>query len=363
MLRRILVVVQFSFSIILIISAFVISGQLRYIRNKNLGYSREHVLYIPGNRNLRQSIDTFKRELLQNLLISSVATSDMLPTNYITSTNGVQWDGKNPDDNTQFFITAVDYDYIPALGMELAEGRNFSRDYTADGTAGYIINEEALKVMDIDSPIGKGIIVGVVKNFHFKPLQEKIAPIVLRFTPRYFTYIFIKMSSTDISGTVNSIRKTWNKFAPGYPFEYNFLDETFNSLYKSNQHAGKIFSYFTFLALFVSCLGIFGLAAFMAEQRTKEIGIRKVLGASMPGVVMLLSREYLVLVVLANVIAWPAAYYAMNKWLQGYAYHANLSAGTFVFSSLLAILVALLTVSFQSVKAAAVNPVNSIKHE
>jgi len=371
MLRRLLVIIQFSLSIILIISTFVISGQLSYIRNKNMGYNRDHVLVFPGNRSLRSHIESFKRDLMQNPLITSVATSDMLPTNYSTSTNGVEWEGKNPDDNTSLFITSVDYDYITTLEMELISGRNFSRDFTATGPAGYIINEEALKVMGFDSPVSKrltlwnkeGTIVGVVKNFHFKSLHEKIAPTILRLNPRSFSYVFVKIGGENIAGTLNSIKKIWETLAPGNPFEYNFLDETFDGLYKSEQRAGKIFSYFTFLALFVSCLGIFGLAAFMAEQRTKEIGIRKVLGATVPTIILLLSREFVVLVALANVIAWPVAYFTMNKWLKSYAYHTDMTIMTFIFSAMIALVIALITVGYQSVKAASVNPVTSLKNE
>lgn len=371
LLRRILCVVQSSLSIILIICTFVISSQINYIRNKDLGYKKDHVFCMQGNRIIQKQIESFKTELLQNSDVIGVATSNVLPVNYRDYTTGVDWEGKDPNADIAMFVASVDHDYISTMGMEMIAGRDFSIKYSTDASSSYILNEEAAKLMGSGSPVDKqftlwgdpGKIIGVVKNFHFKTLHEKIAPVVLRLRPKNFRYVFVKTKSENISVALSSIEGAWKKFSPGYPFEYKFLDETLYSLYKSDQRIDSIVKYFTFIVIFVSCLGLLGLSAFMAEKRTREIGIRKVLGASMSEIAMLLSKEHMSLVVLANIVAWPAAYYAMNKWLQNFAYHTTISIWMFILSAALTMLIALLTVGYLVLKAAAANPVDSLRYE
>jgi putative ABC transport system permease protein len=232
------------------------------------------------------------------------------------------------------------------------------------------LNEEAVKQMGLDSPVGKwlthfekGEIIGVVKNYHFMPFSFEIQPLMLLYNPQNFRYAMIRVSGMNIPQTIGSIEKLWNKFAPEYPFEYHFLNEDFEEIYRNERRMGEVFRNFTFLAVFISCLGLFGLASFMAEQRTKEIGIRKVLGASVSGITILLSKEFTKWVVVANAIAWPVAYFAMNKWLQGYAYRVEFSLLTFALAGVLALVISVLTVSYQAIRAALANPVESLKYE
>jgi len=249
------------------------------------------------------------------------------------------------------------------------EGRNFSWDLSTD-TSHCILNEEAVKQMGLDSPLGKwlrhgekGEIIGVVKNYHFMPFTYEIQPLMLLYNPQLFRYAMVRIRGMNIPQTIGSLEKLWKKFAPEYPFEYHFLNEDFDTIYQNERRMDEVFRYFTFLAVFISCLGLFGLASYMTEQRTKEIGIRKVLGASISGVILLLSKEFTKWVVLANVIAWPVAYFAMNRWLQGYAFRVNISLLTFALAGMLALFISLLTVSYQAIRAALANPVDSLRYE
>jgi putative ABC transport system permease protein len=224
--------------------------------------------------------------------------------------------------------------------------------------------------MGLDSPVGKwlrhfakGEIIGVVKNYHFMPMRYEIQPLMLLYNPQNFRYTMIRISGTEIPQTLSFLGKLWNKFAPEYPYEYHFLNEDFEEIYKSESRMGEVFRYFTFLAVFISCLGLFGLASFMAEQRTKEIGIRKVLGASISGITVLLSKEFTKWVAVANAVAWPVAYFAMNKWLQAYAYRVKLSLVTFALAGVLALIISILTVSYQAIRAALADPVESLRYE
>jgi hypothetical protein len=267
---------------------------------------------------------------------------------------------------------ACDHDYIKTFEMELAQGRDFSRDFPTD-LQNYIVNEEAIKLMGLEDPVGKlfsiwqyeGQIIGVVKNFHSRPLHNTIEPLVLTLAQQNWgpSYVFLRIRPENISQTLDDLSKTWEKFAPSYPFDFLFLDEDFEQLYRTDQRTGTIFRYFAILAIFISCLGIFGLAAFTAEQRTKEIGIRKVLGASVSGIVSLISREFVILLTLANVIAWPLAYFLMNRMLNNYAYRTNITVWIFLIAGILAYCIALLSVSYQAFKAARTDPASSLRYE
>jgi len=256
--------------------------------------------------------------------------------------------------------------------MEMAQGRDFSRDFPTD-VQNYIVNEEAVKLMGLEDPVGKlfsiwqneGQIIGVVKNFHSRPLHNTIEPLVLTLAQNDWgpNYIFLRIGPDNISQTLDNLAKTWKKFAPNYPFDFQFLDEAFEQLYRTDQRTGTIFKYFAILAIFISCLGIFGLASFTAEQRTKEIGIRKVLGASVSGIVSLISKEFVVLLTLANVIAWPLAYFLMKRMLNNYAYRTNITLWIFLTAGVLAYSIALLTVSYQAFKAARTDPARALRYE
>ena len=367
-LRKVLVVFQFSLSIFLIISTTVIYSQLQYIQSKDLGFNKENLIYAGINEGIRNNYEAIKNEMLRDPQILKMTRTFQLPS-YNRYSAPVEWEGKAPDQNINFNISVVDPDYLDTMGLELIQGRNFSYEFSTD-TSKYILNEEAVKQMGLDSPIGKwlefggkGEIIGIVKNYHYMPFTYKIEPLILYYNPSYFRYTMLRIRGNDIPQTMGFLENIWGKFAPEFPFEYHFLDEDYERIYRTEQRLGELFRYFTFLAIFISCLGLFGLASFMAEQRTKEIGIRKVLGATVSGVTLLLSREYTKWVLLANILAWPFAYFAMHKWLQGFAYQVEMSVLTFVIACLLTLATALLTVSYQAIKASIANPVEALRHE
>ena len=375
--RKALVVLQFSISVFLIISTFVIFKQLHFIRNRNLGYQKEHIVTIPLRGNAGQQYEAFKSELSRDSRVSHVAATSEVPVLIYYLHIGYDWEGKDPKKESRMNELLVDYDFIETMNMSIAQGRGFSREYATDASEAYIINEAAVQAMDIESPVGKrfsapthdgmreGTIIGVVKDFHFRPLHDEIDPLVMFIVPEKFNFFCIRVKSgiSDLPGTIGYIKSVWNKFTPNFPFKYNFLDSTFDKLYRSEQKTGSVFGYFTFLAIFISCLGLFGLASQMTEMRTKEIGIRKVFGASVSGITLLLSKDFMKWVVVANVIAWPTAYFAMNKWLQNFAYRTSIGIEIFILSGILAFVIALITVSFQSIRAAVADPVNSLRYE
>lgn len=270
------------------------------------------------------------------------------------------------------YITSIDYDFLNVFGIELIHGRNFSREFSTDAEKGLIINETVAKRMEWENPVGKkfptymlrnGEVIGVVKDFHFQTMHHHIAPLALILNPERSSCLCARIKMNDVPGTIAFIEKTYKKFSPSHPFEYYFLDESFNRMYNTEQRLGSIFGYFSFLAIFIACLGLFGLASFTVEQKTKEIGIRKVLGASVPGIFSLLSKGLTKWILLANIISWPLAYYFLNKWLQNFAYRVNLNVWIFILSGLVALAIALLTVSYQTIKAATANPVESLRYE
>jgi putative ABC transport system permease protein len=320
------------------------------------------------NDTVAQNYEAIKSEMIQNPTIMNVTRTFQIPS-YNRYSVSADWEGKDPSQTINLNISIVDPDYLDTLKLELIEGRNFSWDLSTDKSH-CLLNEEAVKQMGLDSPVGKwldhgerGEIIGVVKNYHFMPFSYEIQPLMLLYNPQNFRYAMIRISGMNIPQTLGSIEKVWNKFAPEYPFEYNFLNEDFEKIYKNEMRMGEVFRYFTFLAVFISCLGLFGLASFMAEQRTKEIGIRKILGASVSGITILLSKEFTKWVVVANAIAWPVAYFAMNKWLQGYAYRVKFSLLTFALAGAVALVISILTVSYQAIRAALANPVESLRYE
>jgi predicted permease len=370
-LRRILVVSQFTATIVLIIGTIVMYKQLDYIRNKDIGLDRDHVLAISMNSELRKAYRAFKNEIKQNPNVINVTAARRIPTN-IGHINPVYWEGKGPEDYVTMTDASVDYDYFETLGMQIIQGRSFSEEYATD-MENYVLNEEAARITELESPIGKmfscweaeGIIIGIVKNFHTSSLHTEIGPVIFTLSQRHGShrYIFAKIRPNDIPGTIGYLEKKAAEFAPNNLFEYTFLDDEFNRQYGNDQRRGEIYRAFTFLAIFISCLGLFGMASFTAEQRTKEIGIRKVLGASVMNIVALISKDFIVLLIVSNVIAWPVAYYLMDKILSNYAYRTSIAAWVFVVSGMMAVFIALLTVCIKIVKAAFSNPVDSLRYE
>jgi len=374
--RTVLVVFQFVTSIVLIICVGVVTRQLDFMRTKSLGFEEEHVVVLPSSPAMVRNLDTFKSRLLENPDILSISAAKRVPSGRLLDSSGASVLSGETSRPITFRIAQlrVDFDYIPTFKMELAAGRNFSREMGTDFTQAFILNETAVKRIGWESPeeaIGqgfgygrrKGQIIGVVKDFHFESLHQEISPIVMFLSSTDLNQISVRISPKDIPQTMAFLKKTWAELRPDYPFSYYFIDENFDQLYRSEENLQKIFTYFAFLSIFIGCLGLFGLASYSAERRIKEIGIRKVLGASTPGIAALLSREFTKWVLLANVIAWPVAYWAMSSWLQNFAYRAGISFGLFLLAGGVAFMIALFTVSYQAVKASLADPVEALKYE
>jgi putative ABC transport system permease protein len=371
-IRTGLVILQFTISIILIVGTITIHNQMMFIRNKNLGFDKEYLITIlDQNRRVARRYETFKDELLKHPDIISVSASSGVPSGIFSRATIVPENAASYE-STLMPIMSVDYDFIHTYGIEIVLGRNFSNEFSTDLRGAYVINEAAAEKFGWDSPLGKTLkdtggikasVIGVVRNFHFNSLHENIEPLALFVNPNFFRYFALRIRSQNIPQTISHIEKTWKKFAPGRAFEYSFLDDQIDRFYRSEQRLKKIFLYFTVLAIFIACLGLFGLTSFTAEQRTKEIAIRKVFGASTSSLVNFLSKEFAKWVMLANCIAWPVSYFVMNTWLRNFAYRTGISFWIFLLAAILSLGIALLTVSYQSIKAAVSNPVDSLRYE
>jgi ABC-type antimicrobial peptide transport system permease subunit len=369
--RKGLVVFQFVLSIVLIIGTIVVSKQVNYIQSINLGFDREDVVYIPIEYTLSPNYEAFKNESLKMPGIQSITRSSFPPTKITTTTTGIRWEGKDPGVNVSFANASVGYDFIRTLKLRMAAGRDFSKDFASD-TAGYIINEAALKRIGYTNPVGKSItmwgtkgkIIGVVKDFHFRSLHEKIMPLILRYGQKDVEGVMLVRTMPGKSKeAIASLATLYKQMNPDFQFSYTFSDEEYNKLYNNEQIISKLSDSFAFLAIFISCLGLLGLAMFTAEQRIKEIGVRKVLGASVASLFALLSAEFLWLVLIALIIASPIAWYGMNIWLRTFAYRTPVEWWVFAVSGGLIIGIALATVSFQAMRAALVNPIKSLRSE
>ncbi|RYU92437.1 ABC transporter permease [Mucilaginibacter terrigena] len=367
--RRILVVLQFSASIILIIGTLVIGNQLRFIRDKNLGYDKENVFSFTMRNSMQQHFDVVKTELLKNPAVLSVtrAGRDIITGGMSTGDN--DWDGKPANSNMWFNQIYADKDLIPFFNMNIVEGANF-KGVVADSIH-FLINETAVREMGLKDPIGKrlrvqtrnGTIIGVVKDFHFTTIHKKIEPAVFQYQPNYCWKVYVKTTGRDAQKAIAAALTTWKQYNNDVPFNYAFLDETYDKLYTTEQKQGSLFNLFATIAIVISCLGLFGLATYSAQVKTREIGIRKVLGASVAKIISLLAAEFMVLIIIAIFIAMPVAWFAMNSWLQDFAYKINIGWVVFLFAGGGATLIALATISIQSVKAALANPVKSLRSE
>jgi putative ABC transport system permease protein len=368
--RKVLVVVQFSFSIMLIASTIIIGRQLKFIREKNLGYDKENVFSF-WMRDISNHYETAKAELLAQPGILGVTESgvDIIDTH--SGTVDVSWDGKRPDQQTYTIVQMpVERNFPEVMGIKLAEGMGFTG--TPADSANFILNETAIREAGISEPaVGKrfrlhgvkGTIAGVVKDFHFQDMRTYIHPLIIHYSTDWRGKMYVKTTGKDVSKALAAVEGVWKKYNPGYDFIYTFLDSEFNDLYKSDMRVGTLFNCFAVLAILISCLGLFGLITFTAESKFKEIGVRKVLGAGVPQIVTLLSKDFLVLVVVAAAIAFPLAWYGLHGFLQGYAYRTDLSWWVFAAAGVLTLLVAIITVSFKCIQAAMANPVKSLRTE
>lgn len=377
-LRSTLVVFQFATSVILIIATIVVYLQLNFIQTKNVGFDKNQVLIINGTSALGNQITAFKNQVLQLPGVISGTVSGFLPvTSSSRNDHSYSKDAvMNSQNGIDMQTWTIDYDYIKTIGLDIVRGRNFSREFGSDSEA-VILNESAARFLGDKDPVGQKIyslndnlsktqasfnIIGVVRNFNFESLRKDVGPLCFRLGNNPHLASF-KINSGNANSLIAQIQTKWKAMASGMPFSYRFLDESFNEMYNAEQRVGKIALIFSVLAIFIACLGLFGLATYMTEQRTKEIGIRKVLGASVPGIVRMISKDFIKLVLLSALVAFPIAWYAMNKWLQDFAYRINMSWWIFLTAGLLTICIALITISFQSIKAAIVNPVKSLRTE
>lgn len=375
MLRSSLVVFQFVISTALIIATLVVYRQLHFMQNQKLGYNKEQVLIIQDTyQGLTNNETAFKQKLLQDNRVVNATVSWAVPAN--TRMDGTQIFVKplqqdDPHKEIQTAIFRVDYDYLATLGMKIKTGRNFSADHPSDSSA-VVVNETAIQSLGIrGNPIGRTIvrsgrqeftIVGVVQDFHFTSARQKIAPLIM-LMGRNGGSIMVKVKTTDVKDFLADAKQQWEAFSPATPFSYTFLDDRFAALYAAEEKSGQLFTLFAIISIVIACLGLFGLVAYTIEQRTKEIGIRKVLGASVQQVLMLVSKEFLYLVLIAFVIAIPTTWWAMNKWLQDFAYRTNINWWVFAMAGIIALLIAVFTISFQAIKAALMNPVKSLRSE
>ncbi len=380
-LRGFLVIFQFALSILLIIGTVLIHQQLHYIQTKKVGFTKDQVVVVRTNETTESDITTFKQEVLRNSGVKMGAVSGFLPV--ASNRWNDMWYPAGTTDQKQSVNMQewkVDPDYIPTLELKLEQGRNFMQARVADSTA-VIINEIAAKRLGYTQPIGKTIhktggeqltIIGVVQDFHYESLRTAIEPVALVINAKTLGGSVEKMSldavsfrlrSADMAATLKSIEATWKKTAPGKPFEYSFLSDEFDALYRTERRIGQLFTVFAIVAVLIACLGLFGLSVFAAEQRTKEIGVRKVMGASVAGITTLLARDFLKPVLISILVASPIAWYAMDRWLQDFAYRIDIEWWVFALSGVLAVAIALATVSFQSVRAALANPVKSLRSE
>jgi ABC-type antimicrobial peptide transport system, permease component len=375
--RKVLVTVQFTISIILIISTAVVFRQLQYMQQKSLGFDRTHIVTMNYNNALDDRFESFRNDLLRNSQVKEITRSSRIPTGRLLDASGTSIDRGDSTIPVSADIknVAADQDFITTYGVKVVAGRNFSREYSTD-TSNYLLNEAAVRALGFkrnEDALGKNIVyggrkgqlVGVINDFHFESMHQKIIPLLLFMptNPANYGRISVKIAGNNLPAGLAAIEKTWNRFLPDAPFEYTFLDENFDKLYKSEQRQGKLFTAFATIAIFIACLGLFGLSAFAITQRIKEIGIRKVLGASTGSIVGLLSKDFLKLVIIAAVIAFPVAWYAMNNWLQDFAYRTSIQWWIFLVALVIAGFVALATISIQAVKAALSNPVKNLRTE
>ncbi len=375
LLRKILVIFQFSLSIILTITTMIIYQQLNYMRSKDLGFDQEQVISVGIRGDIGKSYPALKTELAKLPQVLGVTASSHRPTNIGSNSGGADWDGKDPELKLVVSTNSVDFDFIETMKIKMASGRAFSREFPTDQAdsnhIAFIINETMGRIMGKESVVGEnlrfvggeGPIIGVMKDFHFQAVRDEIEPLAIFIAPEWFGCMLVRLAPGDLPSSLTAVEEAWRRVLPDYPMDYRFLEEDLEWMYRIETGMSQLLKYFSILAIIIACLGLLGLASFTAEQRTREIGIRKVLGASVSDLVLLLSGQFTKWVLLANLIAFPAAYLLLNKYLENYAYRIDLGILPFILAGFMALLIAWITVSFQAVKAALANPVEALKYE
>jgi putative ABC transport system permease protein len=382
-LRQGLVVVQFALSALLIVSSLIVYKQIKYLNTKDLGFNKDQVLFFQVRGDAGPALETFKSTLKTSPNVLSVTSGYGLPGDQYAG-DGIKVPGKDGDKDYSAKVFIGDHDYVKTLGLKLIAGRDFSREMLTDVKEAFIINETAVKDLgfgtpekaigqrinweewapaDSLNPVKKGKVIGVIQDFHYNSLHEKVTTSVIHIYPQVTVKVAVKINTADVKNTIAFITAAWNKFSPGYPLDYKFMDESYGKMYGAEEKLGSLIWIFTIMAIFIGCMGLFGLAAFSAEQRVKEIGIRKVLGASVFSITALLSKSFARLVLISSLIAFPIAWWAMNKWLEDFSYRVTIGWWVFVAAGLVALIIALITVSFEAIKAAVANPVKSLRTE
>jgi len=376
-LRKALVVFQFTLSIALIAGTIIVYSQLKYVNRHDLGFQKDQMVIInfEGDGKVQDNIESIKKAIADQPGVVSVGASRAVPGEFLPNA-GSQIEGPDGQMRDQGpFIYEIDFDFIPVYHIPLVAGRNYSRAYTTDSAQAMVINEAAAKLFGYTRPadvVGKkfsqwgrtGTVIGVVKDFNFRSLHQAVEPLTLRYGyPYNLNRISVSIKGNNVQSTLARLKKTWDRMAPQRPFMYHFLDESFSAQYEADQHFGKLFTFFSYLAICIACLGLFGLSTFMAQQRIKEIGVRKVLGSSVSGIVLLLSKDFIKLILIAIVIATPLSLWAMNQWLQGFAYRISIGPLVFLEAGMISLAIALATMAWQSIKAAMSNPVSSLRNE
>jgi len=377
-MRKILVIVQFTLSVFLIIGTVVVYKQLNYMKSKDLGYDREHMFYVNMRGDIKEHYYTFKEELMKNPQVLGVSASGHQPHNIGSNSGGANWEGKDPELEVLIGYNPVDFDYIETMKIEIKHGRSFSQDHPSDlfrdTTANFLINEEVARIMGVENPVDQrfsfwnihGRVIGVMKDWHYHSVRTKIEPLVLvtGSVDYWLSYLVVRIAPGDISKTMKGIEDIWNEVIPAYPFDYQFVDEDLDRMYRSEERLGNLLKYFTILAIIIACLGLFGLASFTAEQRTREIGIRKVMGSRVRAIIILLSKEFTILVLVSCILAIPTAWYVLkNVFLKNFEYRTDMTWWIFAGASILALAIALLTVIYQAARAALTNPSDALRHE
>lgn len=374
-LRKMLVVVQFSLSMFIALGAIFMYLQLKYMQEKELGFDKENLICIPMSDNIKKKYYSLKVELQKESLIAGVTGATWNPTNISSNSGGAEWEGKDPQQNVLIGVNAVDYDYLETMKMKLVSGRGFSRDFTGDmardSTGNFLINEEVAKLMGGGDVVGKslnfqvrGKIVGVMKNFHFEGAGQPILPMAFNLTDTTFlNVILVRLAAGNLPASIKALEKTWRRVIPDYPLEYTFVENDYDALYRSEMRMSLLLKYFTILAVIIACLGLYGLSAYAASRRSREIGVRKAMGADIFSIIYALSKEFLLLVIIAIIISFPLGWYYVDKMLKGFAYRIEMSALVFAAIGLGALVIALITVSFQAYRAASVSPSLALKSE
>ena len=375
-LRQALVILQFTLSITLIIATIVVNQQLNFSMSKDLGFDKENVISINISGGKKDNYEAFRLELLQYPQILGIAASSHRPTNIGSNSGGADWDGKDPEQTLIVSMSSVDYDYTETLKIPVIEGRTFSREYGSDptnedGGGAFLINQELARIIGKESILNQtfrfigveGPIIGIMKDFHFKSMRQKIEPLAIIIAPEWFNNALIRLNPGDQTQALAIVQKVWDQVYPGMPFEYEFIDQDYAMMYRADRAIEQLVKYLAILAVIIAYLGLFGLASFSAEQRKKEIGIRKVLGASMSHLISLLTLQFTKWVLIACAIAFPLAYYGITRYLQSFAYRVDLGPAPFLIAGALAIFITMLTVSYQAAKASSANPVDALKYE